>query len=460
MRQHSGVILRSRIGLSDMETGQSVEIRNHLRLDPLPSHPRDVIKIQRQIETFVGKKSLGKRTPSMLNISIQMPNLPAHPEKVQLKLKHSNTKLWGDRRTRSKDVTPYHSPTISKEPSPTPKDRTELKFNSPYADSSGPQDTASILTQMSSVLKQSSQLTQEELSHTDSVPRYHEFKFRLMTDDPLLKGVNGRLVRWKAGGTLGQGTLGQVVKAFNVQTGELFAVKRLLYNPENTSQAEFVKQLEVEVSILSRLSHPNIVQYLGSEVLGESHCTYLEYLSGGSIAHLLSNFGPLPESIVKNYLRQVVLGLEYLHSQGVVHRDLKCGNLLVDNEGEVKLADFGCAVKYDGSLQQSNLLTSLKGSILWMAPEVMRQSGYGRKADIWSLGCCGVEMLTGRPPWPNFDDVLQAIMRIGLSNDTPSIPPGISSEANDFLTACLQRDPDRRSTASQLRNHPFLRELD
>lgn len=255
---------------------------------------------------------------------------------------------------------------------------------------------------------------------------------------------------------MGQGTLGQVLRAFNTATGELFAVKRLLYNPDNSSQAEFVKQLEVEVNILSRLSHPNIVQYLGSEVVLDSHCTYLEYLSGGSLAHLISRFGPLPERVVKIYLRQVVKGLEYLHANGVVHRDLKCANILVDGEGEVKLADFGCAVKYEGSLQQSNLLTSLKGSILWMAPEVMRQSGYGRKADIWSLGCCGVEMLTGKPPWPSFDDVLQAIMRIGLSNDTPALPQDVSPEASDFLTACLQRDPKARPTSRALLEHPFL----
>ena len=445
-RPHSGSL---RLRSSFAETALPHETRPPPRLQPLPSHRRDVVKIQREIRNYEGKKAAVQPSPSMLRISMQMSHILSHPDRMQLTVTHP-TNMWTDRLTRSKDVTPCHSPCGSKEVSPA------RKFNSPYAEVELRQDSAAILTQMSSALKQSSQLTEEEFSRTDSVPKYHEFKFKLMTDDPLTQGVNRTAVRWKAGETLGQGTLGQVIRAFNVATGEIFAVKRLLYNPDNTSQAEFVKQLEVEVRILSRLSHPNIVQYRGSELLGESHCTYLEYVSGGSIAHLLSRLGPLPETVVKQYLTQVVQGLNYLHQQGVVHRDLKCGNLLVDNEGEIKLADFGCAVKYDGSAQQSNLLTSLKGSILWMAPEVLRQSGYGRKADIWSLGCCGAEMLTGRPPWPSFDDALQAIMHIGLSTASPSLPQNVSSAASDFLSACLQRDPKARPSAAELLVHPFL----
>ena len=244
--------------------------------------------------------------------------------------------------------------------------------------------------------------------------------------------------------------MGQVLKAFNVQTGELFAVKRLLFNPDNQTQNEYVKSLETEINVLSRLEHPKIVKYLGSERVSDSLCTYLEYLAGGSLTHILNRFGPLPERVVRIYLRQVVEGLAYLHDNKVVHRDLKCANILVDADGVVKLSDFGCSAKYDSSQQQSSLLTSLKGSILWMAPEVMRQSGYGRKADIWSLGCTAIEMLTAKPPWPAFTDVVQAIMRIGLSNAVPEVPQELSGEAKEFLELCLRREPKERPTAREL----------
>jgi serine/threonine protein kinase len=283
-----------------------------------------------------------------------------------------------------------------------------------------------------------------------------------MTEDSLLQvrtnqGVQGTLLRWKAGETLGQGGMGQVLKAFNTLTGELFAVKRLIFNQENAVQNEFVKTLETEINILSKLDHPKIVKYLGSERVSTSLCTYLEYVSGGSLNRILSHFGPLTEEVVQIYLKQVVEGLGYLHSKGVVHRDLKCANILIDGEGIVKLSDFGCSAKYDSSqTQQSSLLTSLKGSILWMAPEVMRQSGYGRKADVWSLGCTAIEMITGKPPWPVFDDAMQAIIRIGLSNDVPEVPTHVSAEAQDFISLCIRRDPKQRPTAFQLLQHPFL----
>lgn len=253
--------------------------------------------------------------------------------------------------------------------------------------------------------------------------------------------------------------MGQVIKAFNTATGELFAVKRLLFNPENQAQNEFVRNLQTEINVLSKLQHPKVVQYLGSERVMDSLCTYLEYLSGGSLTHILNRFGPLPERIVRLYVKQVVEGLTYLHANGVIHRDLKCANILVDGEGVVKLADFGCSAQYDTSLQQSALLTSLKGSILWMAPEVMRQSGYGRKADIWSLGCTVIEMLTAKPPWPMFEDVIQAITRIGLSGDTPEVPEGVSQEAKEFLNLCLRRDPKERATAEELLHCRFLTPL-
>jgi mitogen-activated protein kinase kinase kinase len=123
-----------------------------------------------------------------------------------------------------------------------------------------------------------------------------------------------------------------------------------------------------------------------------------------------------------------VEGLAYLHDNKVIHFDIKAANLLVDSEGTVKLADFGCSKKIEATYSHSELVMSLKGSIPWMAPEVIKQTGSGRKADIWSVGCAVLEMLTARHPWPDFQNHLSAIMKIAMSNEIPEIPDHISSD--------------------------------
>jgi serine/threonine protein kinase len=154
-------------------------------------------------------------------------------------------------------------------------------------------------------------------------------------------------------------------------------------------------------------------------------------------------------------MKQILKGVEYLHKNRVVHRDIKAANLLVDIDGTIKLSDFGCARRYESDMQ-SGLLNSVRGSLLWMAPEVIKQSGYGRRADIWSLGCTLIELFTGKPPWNNFDNSISAMLRIGLSSDLPEVPEAISPEARDFIYACLQRDAHLRPTASHLLHHPFV----
>lgn len=129
---------------------------------------------------------------------------------------------------------------------------------------------------------------------------------------------------------------------------------------------------------------------------------------GGSIATLLSRYEKFPENVIRSYAKEILEGLEYLHAHNVIHRDIKGANVLVDGNGVCKLADFGGAKK----ICSNALLNSFKGSPYWMAPEVIKQSGYGRyvllfvvsfarnrQADIWSFGCTIIEMATGKPPW-------------------------------------------------------------
>ncbi|KAK1411334.1 hypothetical protein QVD17_37882 [Tagetes erecta] len=260
--------------------------------------------------------------------------------------------------------------------------------------------------------------------------------------------------KWKKGRLLGRGTFGHVYLGFNSENGQMCAIKEVKVVADDQSSKECLKQLNQEITLLSQLSHPNIVQYYGSELGEETLSVYLEYVSGGSIHKLLQEYGPFREPVIQNYTRQVLSGLAYLHGRNTVHRDIKGANILVDPNGEIKLADFGMAKH----ITNCTSMLSFKGSPYWMAPEVvMNTNGYNLAVDIWSLGCTILEMATSKPPWGQYEGVA-AIFKIGNSKDMPEIPDHLSNEAKSFIKQCLQRDPSLRPSASKLLEHAFVQD--
>lgn len=259
--------------------------------------------------------------------------------------------------------------------------------------------------------------------------------------------------RWKKGRLIGRGTFGHVYLGFNSESGEMCAMKEVTLFSDDPKSRESAQQLGQEISLLSRLRHPNIVQYYGSETVDDKLYIYLEYVSGGSIYKILQEYGQLGELAIQSYTQQILSGLAYLHAKNTVHRDIKGANILVDPNGRVKLADFGMAKHITG--QYCPL--SFKGSPYWMAPEVIKNSnGCNLAVDIWSLGCTVLEMATTKPPWSQYEGVA-AIFKIGNSKEVPAIPYHLSDEGKDFVRQCLQRNPLHRPTASQLLKHPFVK---
>ncbi|KAH7862067.1 hypothetical protein Vadar_034334 [Vaccinium darrowii] len=266
--------------------------------------------------------------------------------------------------------------------------------------------------------------------------------------------THSALSKWKRGRLLGRGSFGHVYLGFNSESGQMGAIKEVRLIADDQTSKECLKHLNQEIILLSQLSHPNIVQYYGSELGAEKLSVYLEYVSGGSIHKLLQEYGAFREPVIQNYTRQILSGLAYLHGRKTVHRDIKGANILVDSNGEIKLADFGMA-KHTTCCSS---MRSFKGSPYWMAPEVvMNTNGYSLAVDIWSLGCTIIEMATTKPPWSQFEAVA-AIFKIGNSGETPAIPDHLSRDAKSFLNLCLQRDPSARPTALQLLDHPFVRD--
>lgn len=272
---------------------------------------------------------------------------------------------------------------------------------------------------------------------------------------------------WMKGSLIGRGTFGDVYLGLNPISGELMAVKQVELPVENSATEErkksMVQALHREIELLRELEHDNIVQYLGSKEDESYFSIFLEYVPGGSVAGLLSSYGAFQEPLVKSFVRQILKGLNYLHNKDIVHRDIKGANVLVDNKGGVKITDFGISKKVEediilqGQSASAAHRPSLQGSIYWMAPEVVKQTHYTRKADIWSLGCMVVEMLTGDHPFPEYSQ-MQAIFQIGCYT-APNIPANLSEDAQDFLRCTFQLNHEERPSADELLKHPFLHEI-
>lgn len=231
------------------------------------------------------------------------------------------------------------------------------------------------------------------------------------------------------------------------------AVKEVVLDSRDESDDKLRTAIQNEVGLYTELEHPHIVRYLGQDYVAGRLYVYLEYMSGGTIAQVLSQFGPLDEPLIARYLQQLLLGLDYLHTRQppVLHRDIKGANILVGMNRSVKLSDFGCSKRSAGTMVQT-----LRGSVPWMAPEVMRQCEYGRKADIWSLGCVLIEMSTAAAPWGKFDNCLAAMVRISMSEETPQVPSHLSAACRDVAARCTRRAPEERPSAAQLLEHDFL----
>ncbi|XP_007020769.2 PREDICTED: mitogen-activated protein kinase kinase kinase NPK1 [Theobroma cacao] len=266
-------------------------------------------------------------------------------------------------------------------------------------------------------------------------------------------------MEWIRGPAIGRGATATVSLATAVPSGEVFAVK--------SSELCHSMLLQRESYLLSKLSCPRIVKYIGCGVRNETSSnkpTYnlcMEYVFGGTLFEEIQRVGGrLGEEKVRLYTRQILQGLDYLHGNGVVHCDIKSQNILIGEEG-AKIADLGCA-KLMGKVGGDDRFdtSAFSGTPAFMAPEVARGKEQGYGADIWALGCTIIEMGTGNSPWPELNDPVSALYKIGFSEDVPEIPKWFCEKGKDFVSKCLRRDAKERWTAKELLQHPFVEELD